>query len=250
MQPISPDWHESFFEGLWLEVQPHSFSAEQSKEDALAIQELLHLMPGARVLDVPCGDGRITTELAARGFQMTGLDRSTALLEKARESSAKRGLKIDWRQGDMWKLELSGRFDAAICLWHSFGYGTEEQDLDFFRSVSDRLQAGGALLLDGHVAETLLPSWEDRGWRDANGVLVAEERAYDPAQSRVLTEWTLAGKGITERLGSSIRIYTYQELVNCLRTVGFADFAAFGAFDGEPFELGSPRMVLRAQLPA
>jgi hypothetical protein len=148
----------------------------------------------------------------------------------------------------MWDLELSGRFEAATCLWHSFGYGTEEEDLRFFRAVAERLVPGGGLVLDGHVAETLLPQWEERGWRQAGDVLVAEARSFDPVTSRVLTDWSLVREGTREVRRSSIRIYTYRELTALLKKAGFERFEACGSMDLEPFELGSSRLVLCARV--
>ena len=71
MQAIPDDWHREFFGGLWLEVQGQSFSAEDNDEVIESITEILQLPEQARVLDVPCGDGRIALELAARGLEVS-----------------------------------------------------------------------------------------------------------------------------------------------------------------------------------
>ena len=57
---------------------------ERADGDAALITRLLDLRPGARVLDVPCGHGRIANRLAARGFSVTGIDLSDAFLAEAR----------------------------------------------------------------------------------------------------------------------------------------------------------------------
>jgi SAM-dependent methyltransferase len=248
MEAIRPDWHEHFFEGLWLEIQGLTFDEESTRELADAATELLQLLPGARILDVPCGEGRIALELARRGYSVTGLDRSRVLLDQARAKAQARNLEVEWLEADMWGAGLAAdrRFDGAVCLWGSFGYGTEEQDGAFLRRLAEALPPGANLVLDTHVVETLLPQWEPRSWRQIGEVLVCEDRRWVPEAGRVETEWTLSSENRRELRHSSIRIYTYRELCNLLIDSGFEDCSPFGSPDLEAFELGSSRLLLAA----
>ena len=197
---------------------------------------------------MPCGEGRIALELARRGYAVTGLDRSRVLLDQARERARARNLDVEWLEADMWGpgFPADRRFDGAICLWGSFGYGTEEQDEAFLRRLAEVLPPGANLVLDTHVAETLLPQWEPRSWRQIGDVLVCEERRWAVETGRVETEWTLSSENRREVRHSSIRIYTYPELVKLLSDSGFEDCSAFGSPDLEAFELGSSRLLLAA----
>ena len=244
---VPSDWHREFFRGLWIEVQERSFDAEQTRELAEAAQEALQVVPGARILDVPCGDGRVALELAARGFELTGIERSEELLDLARRHAEERGLRLDLRAGDMWDLGDVGRHDAALCLWSSIGYGSEEQDRRFFTSLASALGDDGALLLETHVVESLLPQWEDQGWRWAGEIAVGESRRFDHESGRVETDWVLAGPEHRERRQSSLRLYTYRELARLLRECGFDEFEAYGSPELEPFEIGSSRLLLVAR---
>jgi SAM-dependent methyltransferase len=96
-----PAWWEAFFSGLWLDVQRRANSAEQTQRDTARILELLAVDPGAHLLDVPCGDGRVALELAARGYQLTGVDLAAPLLADARRHARERGLAVAWEQRDM-----------------------------------------------------------------------------------------------------------------------------------------------------
>ena len=88
---IENDWWRSFFSGVvvdfWLSVP----NVEQNRSEADYIQRLFRLAPGARVLDVPCGGGRHAVELAARGFEVSGVDLSPEFLEAARTAATARG---------------------------------------------------------------------------------------------------------------------------------------------------------------
>jgi len=241
-----PDWHERFFDGLWLEVQAHTFDPSQTREHVDAAQEALQLMPGSRVLDVPCGEGRIALEMASRGYVMTGVDRVPSLLDRARSQAAARGIEAHWAQSDMWDLQVEGTFDAALCLWSSLGYGTEDEDRRFLTAVGERLEPGGGLLIETHVTETLLPWFEPHGFRWAGDIAVTESRRFDPTAGRIVTEWILSAADRRETSVSSLRLYSFRELVNLLDTAGFDVSEAFGSTDLEPFELGASRLFLAA----
>ncbi len=242
-------WHERFFASAWRQVQPQSFSADQSRRSAEALREMLQLESGSRLLDVPCGEGRITEHFAQWGHSITGVDRSADFLEFARQRAAARGLTIDYRQGDMWDLQLSGPFDAAFSIWSSIGYAGEDEDRRYFSRIFEALRPGGSLVVDTQCLETLLPEFEERQWYPAGEIVVAEERQFDPVSSRVLSMWTFAGPDCFDQVESSIRIYSYRELESMLSEIGFGDFESYGSMELEDFGVGSSRLVLIARRP-
>src|SRR5437016_5021851 len=94
--PIPSDWWRQFFSGvvvdLWLRVP----TEEQTRGEADFIEKVLQLPPEGRVLDVPCGGGRHSIELAARGYRLTGVDISADFLQAARALAAERQLSVAW----------------------------------------------------------------------------------------------------------------------------------------------------------
>ena len=241
---VPGDWHRDFFEGLWPEVQRRSFDAQQTRELVDAVLEALQPVPGAKLLDVPCGSGRIALELAARGYRVTGVERSRTLLDEARAEATRRDLDVEWIEGDMWSLDAGSGFDHALCMWSSIGYGSEEDDDRFFASLAACLVPEGSLLIETHVVETLLHWFEPQGFRWAGEIGVSESRHFDPESGRIETEWLLSGPEAREHKTSSLRLYTYRELTTMLARHGFGEFEAFGSPDLEPFELGSSRLLL------
>ena len=185
--------------------------------------------------------------LAEFGFTVTGIDRSEAFLAMAREKATGRDLKIDYRQGDMWELDLDEKFDGAISLWSSIGYGSEEQDRRYFASLAKALGDDGVLVLDTQCLETLLTDFQEKGWFRAGEFLVAEERRFDPPTARVESEWTMSREGTFETVQSSLRIYSCRELIQMLEELGFGDFESYGSMELEPFEAQSSRLVLVAR---
>jgi cyclopropane fatty-acyl-phospholipid synthase-like methyltransferase len=237
------EWFQSFFTGAYLDVQRGSFTPEQSENHATLAERALGLTPGARVLDAPCGAGRLTVPLAKRCYQMTGLDITAVYVEDARAAAATAGVTIDVHHRDMRDLDGLGPFDAAINFWGSFGYFDDAGDAAFAAAVCRALVPGGRFLIEGHVHETLIPRWQPRGWNKAQDTYILEERVFDTTTSRVESDWTFLGPGISEHKHISMRLYSAGELAAMLRKAGFASARVLDATTLEPVTIGARRMI-------
>src|SRR4051794_11213732 len=94
-------WWEAFFGGPWGELQADGYPAERTRAETDFIVDALALAPGARVLDVPCGEGRHSIELAARNFMPTAVDFSARALAAAERRMRERGVQLDFVRADM-----------------------------------------------------------------------------------------------------------------------------------------------------
>jgi SAM-dependent methyltransferase len=231
------EWWQSFFSGLWLDVQ-RARMADRTSSEADFIESCLRLEPGNAVLDVPCGEGRLSLELASRGYELTGVDVTLPLLEDARAKSSARGLSLTLEHMDMRDLPWKGAFDGAFCFWGSFGYFDDDGNRAFLQRIHDALRPGARFVFDALVAEGLLPIFRKRDWWLSGDVLVAEERTYDFEASRIEGEWKLIRGDQQDERRSSMRVYSYRELIEILKSVGFSTFEAFSSLDKEPFTLG------------
>ncbi|MCX6071108.1 MAG: methyltransferase domain-containing protein [Chloroflexi bacterium] len=89
----------------------------------------LRLGPGARLLDLGCGTGRHSVELAHRGFRMVGVDLSRGMLRQAQAAAQAAGVSVDWIQADATRFAAPASFDGAICLCEgSFGLAGDGED--------------------------------------------------------------------------------------------------------------------------
>lgn len=239
-------WNDFFTSELWLDLQRGFWTEESTRKAADGIEGLLQLTPPAKILDVPCGEGRLSTALASRGYQVTGVDITQSLLEDARSKAGGLGLDITWEHRDMRALPWKEEFDAALCYWGSFGYFDEEGNREFMEAAARVLKPGGRVLIEGHLLETMLPIYRDRGWQRVGDILALEDRSWNPESGRIDVEWTLIGKGKEERLNSSIRIYSYHEIHALLLKAGFAGCAGYGSWRGEPLQVRSHRGLVVA----
>ena len=210
------------------------------------MQQALGLPLNSKILDVPCGGGRISLEIASRGYRVTGVDISEPLLEVARHKADAQRLAINWERRDMRDLPWLGEFDGAVCFWSSFGYFDEPGNADFLSAVHNALKPGARFLLDTPLLETRLPEIEaePRVWWRTGNLFALEERRFDHENSRVESEWTFLHDGQIEKKSLSFRLYTYRELRSLLEQAGFGNHLAFGTLDLEPFTLSSTWLYL------
>src|SRR5260370_31823603 len=156
---------------------------------------LLDLKSGATVLDLCCGIGRHSLELARRGFKVTGVDLTKPYLEQERASASKENLKIEFVQSDMREFSRPGAFDAAINFFTAFGYFEDPaDDAKVASNLLDSLKLGGRLIVDLNSKEILAGRFRERDWsRRDDGTIVLEERrvlgGWKPLQKRVALSW-------------------------------------------------------------
>jgi ubiquinone/menaquinone biosynthesis C-methylase UbiE len=106
---------------------------------------------GRKVLDLACGTGEMTVELAQHGFEVTGVDLSDEMLLVANEKAVKLGLSIPLFQQNMAELEGLGQFDCVTIFCDSLNYLRDEEDIvKTFSRVHEHLKDGGLFMFDIH----------------------------------------------------------------------------------------------------
>ncbi len=246
---MQTNWWENFFHGVALDFWRAVVSEEQTRAEGDFIQRQLQLSPGAKVLDVPCGNGRLSIELARRGFQLTGVDIAREFIDEAKMKSSAGGIPVEWHESDMRNLPWTAKFDGAFCFGNSFGYLDDQGNAAFLKAVANTLRPGARFIVDsGAVAECLLPVFQEHRSLEVGGITLVADSRYDHAQGRMFTEYTFLRAGQTDKRPSSQRIYTYHELAGLLAEAGLEPVSADSSLAAEPFKLGSPRLLLVSEL--
>ena len=213
--------------------------------------EVLALPDGARVLDCPCGQGRHAHLLAEAGLDVTGLDYSRPLLAMARRRGTGRTLR--YVEGDMRSLpaDWSGRFDAVLNLFTSFGFFEDAaDDARTIREFARVLAPGGVLAWFGGARDGVMAKWvgSDR-WTTQDGTTVAHARSFDPLDGRITIRTTWHGRhGAGERV-HRIRLYTADRLAELCAEAGLEVTGAYDGWDDRPLKRTSPEMLLLARRP-
>jgi SAM-dependent methyltransferase len=223
------EWWQSFFDDYFLESGFGFIKRRRTLKDIRFIEKTLAVKRGARILDVCCGVGRHAIELAKRGYRVTGVDVTAGYLEIAAARAKRRKVKIELVERDMRKINFRREFDAAICMWTSFGYFESEDDnLRTLRAIRRTLRPGGKFLLDLINRDWLIRNFQEYGWLETGKGFVLERRHFDAARSRINSEWIHVGADDVERRNISLRVYSLHELTGLLERAGFRIGAAFG----------------------
>lgn len=246
---VDPRWYETFFDRDWLTMAV-DHDAELTRAEVGFLVENLHLERGARVLDLACGHGRHAIELAAIGFEVTGVDISEPSLAVARERAARRDVAVDLVRLDMRDLDADCRFSAAYNFSSAFGYyPSDEEDLAVLEGVARALVPGGRFLIDVMNGLWLVRNFEPRARRELkDGTLVTEERTFDAVTGRSSATWTLRrADGTRSEMRHSMRIYTCPELYRMLAHVGLEPDGAWGGVDGSEHGVEGRRLIVRGR---
>ena len=211
-------------------------------------------IPGRTVLDLACGTGSLTRELARRGYEMIGVDQSPEMLAQAAEKN--RGVspvEPIFLCQSMEKLDLYGTIDACVCCLDSVNYVTDPRKLErAFARVRLFLMPGGLFLFDVNTPEKL---------EGLDGQVFLDETEDTYCVWRA--EWSRRGRTCTyfmdlfrredtglwrreEELHRE-RAYSVSELTAMLERAGFSDIRAYAAFRFRPPAPGEQRIFLTAR---
>ena len=250
MEAVASDWYRSFFGDEWLRFVAQRIPAEQTTREVDFIVETLALEPPASVLDLACGHGRHSLELARRGYEVTGLDLSEAALRVARDAARDAGLDVTFVHADMRELDSEAQFDAVVNWFTAFGYFEDDgQDQRVLERVARSLKPPGRFLIDTISPLWLFRHFEANSWTELeDGSLLLQQRAYEPLTGRNHVTWTLVhADGSRQELRHSVRVYTLVELTQMLARAGLQVERTWGDAAGSPYGLDTPRMIVLAQ---
>jgi SAM-dependent methyltransferase len=248
-RPKRAEWWQSYFDSQYLLEYEPLFSLERDRHEVARLMDILGLPSGARVLDVPCGQGRHAHLLSEAGYDVDGLDYSPDLLAIARKRGTSKRLR--YTRGDMRTLPArwTGRFDAVLNLFTSFGFFTEPADdrrvLAEFARV---LAPGGALVWHGGDRDGVMARFLDRDWwQTEDGTMVAHERSFDALSGLMHIQSTWSGPSGRGSRDHKIRLYTPTRLAELCADVGLIVEEAYDGFSPRELTRTSSQMLLVAR---
>ena len=242
------DFDETFGDD-YLHFYLPSLSDETNDAEVDQIVSLLGLEPGATVLDVPCGHGRIANRLARRGFHVTGLDRTAQFLDVARQDAETMGVAVEYLEGDMRDLPWSARFDAVVCWFTSFGYFDDDDNLEVLRQFRKVVCPGGAVLIETLHHDSLARGMTRPPFafvRHVGDDVLLDHNELVPLTGRMETDRTIVRDGRVKTFHYSVRLPTAPEFRAWLSDAGFTEISFTGR-DGEPVTLDTWRLVVVAR---
>jgi len=243
---VAAEWFRAWFSSPYYDLL---YKQRNEQEASLCINrfvEFLKIPPGSRILDVACGKGRHSRALAAKGFDVTGIDLSAPSIIEAKNFETDN---LHFYVHDMRLPFWINYFDYVFNFFTSFGYfRTMREHDDAIRTMAQSLKMNGMLTIDYlnvHYAEDhLVPREEKR----SNGVMFNIDRWFDEKHffKRIHVEET--EKKISETFSEQVGKFSLGDFTDMLSYEGLAIEQIFGDYELNRYHVrNSPRMIMVAR---
>ncbi|WP_094227225.1 methyltransferase domain-containing protein [Methanolobus psychrotolerans] len=237
---VNPDWWKKIFNSLYLKTDADIVDdAAITGQEIDTFYSILNLSPESHVLDLCCGQGRHSLELARRGVRnVEGLDRSHYLIQRAKNSAKKESLGIRFKEGDARKTPYAtDTFDNVMLLGNSFGYfETSDEDLRVLKEVKRVLKPWGKILLDVADGSYLKEKYQPRSWEwiDKHNFVCRERSTSTDGQKLISREVIVNDtSGVIADQFYAERLYTPESLIELLKKAEFTDIEVVDSINSQ-----------------
>lgn len=209
--------------GIYLKEHKKYFSKKQLQKDVDFIIDVLNLNKKDKILDLACGHGRHSIEIAKRGFDVDGLDFSGYLLKIAKEHAKRENLQINFYKRNIHKINFKTKYDKIFLFFSEFGLFDAKKVL---KNVVKILKIKGLFLLDC-----------DNVFRLIQYLIKHPESPY---------KFDFVNMELKERQKDSrgVRYYTIPELKKLFKNRGLKVISIYGNYEKEGLNINSKRIII------
>lgn len=207
----------------------------------------------AKILELCCGTGRLTLPIAQDGYNICGVDYTSSMLERAKVKAAEAGLKINFIEADIRKLNLREKFDLIFIPFNSIHHLYRNEDLfKALEAVKNHLKEDGVFLLDcfnpniqyiveGEKEQKVIAEYTTKDGRE---VLIKQTMRYENTTqiNRIKWHYFINGKFHSVQ-DLDMRLFFPQELDSYIERAGFNVIHKFGGFGEEVFNDDSEKQI-------
>jgi len=213
------------------------------------------IVPGAHVLDVPCGIGRRAIGLAEAGFEVTAVDPNemgiAAAIERIPGAVANRLHFATAPRDALPGLTAETRFDVILCLDHALGRESTADDLAFLRRLAAYVRPGGRLVLDLLNRDFFASRKRPFAFHTIGSVEQHEFRSFDPATGVLRLEWKFyerVGEDLKHRTDSSVELtlLTPRDVAGSLGQSGWRMVGVWGGWRREAVTADHRKLIVLA----
>ena len=246
------DWYKN----IWsLEVKNSSW-VESTTSQVDFIEKALELSGGESILDLACGYGRHSLELARRGYKVTGVDITRDYIEDAEKNAAMENLDIKFICSDIRDINYKNCFDVVLNMADgAVGYfENDDENIKTFKVISEALKPKGKSILAVCSQEHAVLHFPKRNWEIGEKGISLPQFEYDEQTKRML----YGGFGIkfgevakppgNIEAHSSTRLYSFSEITNIFDMLGVDTQSCYGDYDiNVPYSDKNLQMVIVSQ---
>ncbi len=138
----SENTNSTFFDGYYKEIWRLIFPEKTTLAEVDFIISDAKLDPGNSVLDIMCGYGRHSLELARKGLDVTAVDNLPDYINEIKEKARAENLPVECICADVLEMQLEKKYDAALCMGNSLQFFNEEDTMRLLSNISEHLKTG------------------------------------------------------------------------------------------------------------
>ncbi len=238
------EWWEELYDDMRMREMFEKIPKGRTEAQVDFVEKVCNLEKGAKILDLGCGWGRHSIELAKRGYEVTGLEINPSYIKEAKKRASSAGVKIDFVEKDMRKITFSEEFDAIILLWNSFGYFSDKENEKLIKSIYKALKEEGHFVLEIINRDWIVRHFTPKNWQKLNDIYILEDRKFVLDESRVKGKITYIQENKKMERITNFRFYSYHEIRAILKSTGFRKTQGYGSLEETPIELDTHLMEI------
>ena len=237
-------WFKNWFDSDYY----HLLYNNRNEAEAEAFIEVLlaHLKPsvGSKMLDLACGKGRYSLQLALKNYDVVGVDLSEQSILAARLLEHDN---LRFYTQDMRRPYTAGYFDYVFSFFTSFGYfDTRREDEQVFRAIAQNLKPGGIFVLDFMNAAKVIKNLQPFGEKTTENVYFSWQKRVENGFIYKKIKFTTGGQ--TYAFEERVRAFNQTDLETLLQGAGMSALTIFGDYQLAPFDVvNSDRLIIIAQ---
>lgn len=236
--------NDSFFKGVYKEVWRKLVPSGLTDAEVDFIESVAQLKANATVLDLMCGYGRHTLELAKRGYNVTAIDNLPDYINEIEQASG--DSQVYTQLNSLIEMHLNGIFDAIICMGNSFSFFSKEEAQSILHQLATHMHKDSVFIINTWMlGEIAIRHFKEKEWFYAGEFKYLHDCAYYFHPSRIESEHTIiAPDGRIEVNKGVDYIFTIPELQAMMLEAGLSIEGIYSTPRKRPFKIGDTRAYI------
>jgi cyclopropane fatty-acyl-phospholipid synthase-like methyltransferase len=239
-----------FFKGSYKHAWKKIIPPGLTEAEVDFIEEMCGIKNSGHVLDLMCGYGRHSLELARRAITVTAIDNLAEYINEIKTAAQKENLKLNAIVDDVLTTQFpENGYDSTICMGNSFAFFDKNDALTILQKVASHLKRGGVFIINTWmIAEIAIKHFQSKSWHYAGEYKCILDYKYCFHPSRIESEQTVISPGgDVEILNGIDYIFTLDELEEMFKQTGLRTKELYSTPRKRKFNLGDTRIYIVAE---
>jgi SAM-dependent methyltransferase len=245
----SENINNHFFDGYYKDIWRHIFPEKTTLAEVDFIFDASKLNTESHLLDIMCGYGRHSIELAKRGVHVSAVDNLPDYINEIKEAAAVQNLDIDCICADILEMQIDKKFDVVICMGNSLQFFNEEDTLRVLTNISDHIKPGGKFYINTwSLTEIAVKNIKEKSWsRIEDFLLISDCKILFYPTRMEMNSIIMTDKGEREEKMGIDYIFSINEMEAMLNKTGFRLKEIYSIPGKKLFTVGEPRAYIVAE---